>query len=72
MSELSRRPGSRLTRREREKRAYQLVMAGMTAGAVTVVTAVLALVGVLSWSPAVIALLIAIACLLLFRRTVSR
>ena len=72
MSDLSRRPGNRLGRRQRVDRAYQLVVAGGTAGAVFVVTAVLALVGVLGWSLPVIALLVAVACLLLFRRTVSR
>ena len=50
MSDLSRRPGNRLGRRERVDRAYQLVVAGGTAGAVAVVTGVLAVVGVLGWS----------------------
>ena len=72
MSDLSRRPGNRLGRRERVDRAYQLVVAGSAAGVVFVVTAVLAVVGILGWGLPVIALLVAIACLLLFRRAVSR
>lgn len=72
MSDLSRQPQNRLGRRERVDRAYQLVVAGGTAGAVTVVTGILALVGILGWSLPVIALLVAVACFLLFRRTVSR
>ena len=72
MSDLSRRPGNRLGRRERVDRAYQLVVAGGISGAVFVVTAVLAVVGIVGWGLPVIALLVAIACFLLFRRTVSR
>jgi hypothetical protein len=72
MSDLSRRPGNRLGRRERLDRAYQLTLAGGTASAVFVVTAVLAVVGIVGWTLPVIALLVAVACFLLFRRTVSR
>jgi hypothetical protein len=72
MSDLSRRPGNRLGRRDRVDRAYQLVVAGGTAGLVAVVTAILAVVGVLGWSLPVIAALVAIACLLLFRRAVRK
>ena len=71
MSDLSRRPGNRPGRRERVDRAYQLVVAGGTAGAVAVITGILAIIGVLGWSLPVIALLVAVACLLLFRRTVG-
>jgi hypothetical protein len=72
MSDLSRRPGSRISRRNRAQRAYQLTLAGGTAGAVAVVTGILAAIGVLGWSLPVIALLVAVACFLLFRRTVGR
>ena len=72
MSDLSRRPGNRLGRRERVDRAYQLVVAGGTAGAVAVITGILAIAGVLGWSLPVIALLVAVACFLIFRRTVGR
>ena len=72
MSDLSRRPGNRLARSERVDRAYQLVVAGGTAGAVAVVTGILAVVGILGWSVPVIALLVAAVCFFLFRRAVSR
>jgi hypothetical protein len=72
MSVPDRRPSRRPSRRERVDRGYQLVVAGGTAGAVAVVTGILAVVGVLSWSLPVIALLVAIACAFLFRRTVGR
>jgi hypothetical protein len=69
--DLTRRPGGPPSRRAREKRAYQLVMVGGGAGAVAVVGAVLAVVGVLGWGLPVIAAIVAIVCLVLFRRTVS-
>jgi hypothetical protein len=72
MSDLSRRPGNRLGRRQRVDRAYQLTVAGGTASAVFVVTAVLAVVGILGWGLPVISLIVAIVCFMLFRRTVSR
>ena len=46
-------------------------MVGGAAGAVTVVTAVLALVGVLSWGLPIVAAIVAAVCALLFRRTVG-
>lgn len=71
MADLTRRPGSRPTRREREQRAYSLVLAGGGASAVAVVTGLLALVGVLGWGIPVLAAAVAIICVLLFRRAVS-
>jgi hypothetical protein len=47
------------------------VLAGGTAGAVAVVTFVLALVGVMGFGIPVLAVIVAIVCALLFRRTVS-
>jgi putative flippase GtrA len=72
MSDLQRRPGSGLSRSARERRGFQLIVAGGTAGAVAVVTFVLALAGVLSWGVPFLALAIAIVCGLLFRRIVAR
>jgi hypothetical protein len=69
--DLTRRPGGPPSRRSREKRAYQLVLVGGGAGVVTVVGAVLALVGVLGWGLPVIAAIVAVICLFLLRRTVS-
>jgi hypothetical protein len=72
MSDLTRRPGSGLPRGARERRAYRLVLAGGTAGAVAAVTFVLAVVGVMSWDITFLAVAIAVICLLLFRRAVGR
>ncbi len=64
--------GSRTpSRRQRERRAYQLVLAGGGAGVVAVVTAILALVGVLGWGLPVAAAIVAVLCAILFRRTVG-
>ena len=70
MSDLSRRP-NRTPRRTREQRAYRLVMVSGTAGAIAVVTFVLAIVGILSFGIPVLAAIIAAVCYFLFRRTVS-
>jgi len=70
MSDLERRSGSRPSRRKREQRAYNLVMVGSAAALVFVVTAVLAIVGVLGWSVAILAAIVAVLCAVLFRRTV--
>jgi hypothetical protein len=62
---------SRTPRRAREQRAYNLVVAGGAASLVFVVTAVLAIVTSFTWTPAIIALIVAVACAFMFRRTVS-
>jgi hypothetical protein len=59
------------SRRGREQRAYRLVVTGGVAGAVAVVGIVLAAVGVFGWGVPILAALIAVVCLVLFRRTVS-
>ena len=69
--DLTRRPGGPPSRRSREKRAFQLVTIGGGAGAVAVIGAVLALVGVLGWWLPVIAAIVAGVCFFLFKRTVS-
>jgi putative flippase GtrA len=71
VADLTRSSGGPPSRRSREQRAYRLVLAGGTAGAVAVVTFVLALVGVLGFGIPVIAVIVAVVCALLFRRTVS-
>jgi uncharacterized membrane protein len=72
MSDLSRRPGSGISRSARERRAFQLVVAGGVAGAVAVVTFILAIVGVGGFGIPVLAALVAALCVILFRRTVGR
>ncbi|MEA2363793.1 MAG: hypothetical protein QOD71_2938 [Thermoleophilaceae bacterium] len=71
MSDLARSSGGPPSRRGREQRAYRLAVTGGVAGAVTVVGAVLAAIGVLGWGVPVLAAIIAVVCLFLFRRTVS-
>ena len=60
------------SRRGRERRAYQLVLAGSAAGTVAVVGFVLALFDVIGFGIPFIAAVIAVVCLWLFRRTVGR
>jgi hypothetical protein len=64
--------GSHTPRRQREQRAYTLVLTGGIAGAVAVVGLVLALVGVIGLGLPLLAAIVAVVCLLLFRRTVGR
>jgi hypothetical protein len=63
--------GGYTPRRVRERRAYQLVVTGGVAGAVFVVSLVLAIAGVLGATLPVVSLIVAIICLVLFRRTVQ-
>ena len=60
------------SRRGRERRAYQLVLVGSTAGVIAVVGFILALVDVMGFGIPFIAAIVAVVCLLLFRRTLSR
>jgi hypothetical protein len=60
------------SRRDRERRAYQLVLAGSAAGTVAVVGFVLALFDVIGFGIPFIAAIIAVVCVLLFRRTTRR
>jgi hypothetical protein len=47
------------------------VVTGSVAGAVAVIGAVLAAVGVFGWAVPILAALIAVVCVVMFRRTVS-
>jgi putative flippase GtrA len=60
------------SRRSRERRAYQLVVVGGTAGLIAVVGFVLAAVGVMGFGIPFLAAIVAVVCALIFRRTVSR
>jgi hypothetical protein len=71
MGDISPRSGGVPSRRSREQRAYRLVVAGGAAGAVAVVGLVLAIVGVIGYWLPVLALVVAVICLFLFRRTVA-
>ena len=70
MADIEKRRGY-TPRRQRERRAYQLVVTGGIAGAVFVVSLVLAIAGVINGTLAVVSLIVAIICLVLFRRTVG-
>jgi hypothetical protein len=72
MSDLARGSGGPPSRRGREGRAYRLVLTGGTAGAVAVVTFVLAIAGVVGFGIPLIAIIVAAVCGLLLRRTMSR
>jgi hypothetical protein len=69
---LSPSSGGPPSRRGRERRAYQLVLAGSAAGTIAVVGFVLALFDVIGFGTPFIAAVVALVCAVLFRRTISR
>jgi hypothetical protein len=69
---LSPSSGGPPSRRSRERRAYQLVLVGSTAGVIAVVGLILAAVGVMGFGIPFIAAIVAVICGLIFRRTVAR
>jgi hypothetical protein len=71
VSSLEPRSGKRLTRKERETRAFRLVAVGGTAGAVAAIGFVLAAIGVIGFGPPLMAGIVAVICLVLFRRSVG-
>ena len=71
MSDLSRRSGY-TPRRTREQRAYRLVQVGRAAGLVAVVGFVLALIDVIGFGIPLLAAIVAVVCIVLFRSTVGR
>jgi hypothetical protein len=73
MGNLSPRPGrSPSGRKKAEQRAYLAVMVGGVAGVVAVVGVILAIVGVVGAGLPLLAAIIAVLSLLLFRTTVNR
>jgi hypothetical protein len=60
------------SRRGRERRAYQLVLVGSTAGVIAVVGFILAVLDVMGFGIPFIAAIVAVVCAVLFRRTVGR
>lgn len=72
MSQLEPRSGSRPSRREREQRAYRLVVASGALGVVAVVGFLLAVVDVIGFSLPVLAAVLAVICVMLLRRTLRR
>jgi type IV secretory pathway TrbD component len=72
MSELEPRSGSRVSRRDKEQRAYRLVLATGALGAVAVVGLVLAFIDVIGFGLPIVAIVLAVVCAMLFRRTIGR
>lgn len=72
MSDLQRRSSSHVSRRTREQRAFRLVLASGTLGVLGVLGLVLAVAGVIGAGLPVLAVLLAVVCFVLFRRTVGR
>ena len=72
MSSLEPRQGNRLSRREREQRAYRLVLATGTFTALAALGFVLAIVGVTGSGPAFVAAILAVVCAVMLRRTLGR
>ena len=71
MSDLEPRRSSPPSRRRREQRAYNLVLATGALAVVFVVGTVLAIAGVIGWGIPILAAILAVVGGLLFRRTVS-
>jgi putative flippase GtrA len=71
MSDLVPGGGRPPSRRERERRAYQLAVVGGTAAVIAVVGFVLALLTSFPGSVAVLAAIVAVVCAVMFRRAVS-
>jgi hypothetical protein len=70
MADLEPRRSSGPSRRQREQRAYYLVLATGGLAVLAVVLVVLAIVGIGGLGPAVIAALLAVLCFLALRRVV--
>jgi hypothetical protein len=60
-----------MSRRQKEQRGVRLVMVGGGAGVVAVVGFVLAIAGVIGYGLPFVALVVAVICLLWFRRMVG-
>lgn len=67
MADIQKR-GSYTPRRVREQRAYRVLVTGGVAGTVGVVGLVLAIAGVMEATIPVIALIVAVICVVMFRR----
>jgi hypothetical protein len=68
VSDLERRPGSRPTRKQREQRAYRLVLATGAFSVVAVVGLVLAFLGVIGAGVPILSGVLAVICFVLLRR----
>jgi hypothetical protein len=71
MSDLARRPSSRLPRRVRQQRAYALVLATGGLSVIAVVGILLAVVGIVGFGTPLLAAAAAVACGIVLRRMLS-
>jgi hypothetical protein len=71
MADLQKR-GGYTPRRQREQRAYRLVAGGGLAGTIAVVSAILAIAGVISWGLPIVAIIVTIFCVMMFRRATGQ
>jgi hypothetical protein len=71
MADLQRR-GNYTPRQVRERRAYQLVVAGSVTGVAGAVGLILAVAGVIGAGFPFVLIIVAVVCGLLFRRMISR
>jgi hypothetical protein len=69
MSDIERRRGGRTTRRQREQRAYRLVLATGAFGLIAVATLVLAIAGLVNGVWWVVSAIIAVICFIALRGT---
>jgi hypothetical protein len=69
MSDIERRRGSRLTRKQREERAYRLVLATGAFGLIGAAGILLAILTSFSAGWPIISLIIAAICFMMLRRT---
>jgi CHASE2 domain-containing sensor protein len=72
MSDLDRHSPSGLSRRQRERRAYRLVLATGTLSVIAIVGIVLAIVGVVGGTVPFLAAVLAVVSWVMLRRTLSR
>ncbi len=71
MANLERSRGTRMTRSQRERRAYQLTLASGALAVVAVVGLVLALVNVIGAGLPIVAAILAVVSFVLLRRTLG-
>ncbi len=71
MSSLEPRSPKRVSRKDREARAFRLVATGSVFGAIAAIGFVLAVLGVVGFTIPVLSAVVAVVCLVLFRRSVG-
>ena len=71
MSSLEPRSPKRVSRKDKETRAFRLVAAGSVFGAVAAIGFVLAIIGIVGFGIPLLSGIVAVICLVLFRRSVG-